>query len=56
MSSDDSTYVDTETPLDLGAEGDAQAEAIEQLAAAEGPELGGADPDDEALLEGGQTP
>lgn len=53
---DSPDWVSTQTPDDLAAEGDAQGEAMEELAAAEQPEMGGADPDAEAMLEGGQIP
>lgn len=56
MTDNPTDWVSTQTPEDLAAEGDDQANAIEELTADAAPEMGGADPDDEALLEGGQIP
>ena len=55
MSADKPDRVSTQTPEDLAAEGDDQANAMEELAAEDEPEMGGADGEDEALLEGGQS-
>ena len=54
MSDAKKDWVSTQTPEDLEAEGDIQANAIEELGAEDEPEMGGADGEDEALLEGGQ--
>lgn len=56
MSTDSPDWISTQTPEDLAAEGDAQANAIEELAADGEPDVGDADPDDEALLDGGEIP
>lgn len=56
MSTDSPDWISTQTPEDLAAEGDAQANAIEELAAEGEPDVGDADPDDEALLDGGEIP
>lgn len=56
MSNDQPDFVNTQTPEDLAAEGDDQANALEELAAEGEPDPGDADPDAEAMLEGGQIP
>ena len=53
---DSPDWVETQTPEDLAAEADAQGSALEELATQGEPDSGDADPDDEAMLEGGQIP
>ena len=50
MSDDTTDWVSTQTPEDLAAEGDDQANAIEEMAAEDEPDPGDADPDAEAYL------